>query len=76
MKTNSEFFAALDLLEQEKNIPKEYMYDKIKAAIASTIKRDRNVPVDNVDVVFDEDKKTMRAFIRKTVVEQPVNPSV
>ena len=76
MKTNSEFFAALDLLEQEKNIPKEYMYDKIKAAIASTIKRDRNVPIDNVDVVFDEDKKTMRAFIRKTVVEQPVNPSV
>lgn len=76
MKTNSEFFAALDLLEQEKNIPKEYMYDKIKAAIASTIKRDRNVPADNVDVVFDEEKKTMRAFIKRTVVEEVSNPSV
>ena len=35
---NAEFYDALELLQQEKGIPKSYMYDKIKAAIAATIK--------------------------------------
>ena len=39
MKANKEFYRALEDLEREKNIPKEYMLDKIKAAIASTIKK-------------------------------------
>ena len=50
---NAEFYEALDALEKEKNIPKDYMLEKIKAAIAATIKRDRNVPAESVDVVFD-----------------------
>lgn len=70
----AEFYLALDALEEERNIPKTYMFEKIKAAIASTIKRDRNVPAEAVDVEFDEEKKTVRAFIRTTVVETIENP--
>ena len=73
---NAEFYEALDMLQKEKNIPKTYMYEKIKAAIASTIKRDKGVPSDNVDVEFNEDKKTVRAFIKKTVVEEILNPNI
>ena len=40
---NAEFYEALALLEEEKGIPKEYMFDKIKAAIAAAVKRDKGV---------------------------------
>lgn len=73
---NAEFYEALDALEKEKNIPKDYMLEKIKAAIAATIKRDRNVPAESVDVVFDREKKTVRAFIRKTVVDEIEYPGL
>jgi N utilization substance protein A len=73
---NTEFYEALDLLQKEKGIPKSYMYDKIKAAIASTIKRDKGIPTDNVDVDFDEDKKSLRVFVKKTVVEEIVNKNI
>lgn len=73
---NAEFYEALDMLQKEKGIPKSYMFEKIKAAIASTIKRDKSVPADNVDVTFDEDKKTLRVFIKKTVVEEVTNKNV
>ena len=36
---NKEFFVALDLLEKEKGIPKEYMLEKIEAALLSAVKR-------------------------------------
>lgn len=31
---NAEFFSAIEDLEKEKGIPREYMYDKIKAGHA------------------------------------------
>ena len=37
---NAEFFKALDLLEKEKGIPKEYMLEKVEAALLSGFKRD------------------------------------
>ncbi len=73
---NAEFYEALSLLEKEKGIPKEYMYEKIKAAIAATIKRDKQIPADNVDVEFNEEKRKVRAFIKKTVVENVTNPAI
>ena len=36
---NKELFAALDMLEKEKGIPKEYMIEKIEAALLSACKR-------------------------------------
>ena len=73
---NAEFYDALELLQQEKGIPKSYMYEKIKAAIASTIKRDKQIPVDNVEVTFNELKKTVRVYVKKTVVEDIINPTI
>ena len=73
---NAEFYDALELLQQEKGIPKSYMYEKIKAAIASTIKRDKQIPTDNVEVTFNELKKTVRVYVKKTVVEEIVNPFI
>lgn len=72
---NAEFYEALTLLEEEKGIPKEYMFDKIKAAIAAAIKRDKGVNPEMVDVVFDEDKQTIRVFAKKLVVEEVENES-
>ena len=36
---NKEFFKALDLLEKQKNIPKEYMIAKVEAALQSAFKK-------------------------------------
>ena len=74
MKANKEFYRALEDLEKEKNIPKDYMLEKIKAAIASTIKRDKNVPADNVEVIFNEEKENIKVCIKKDIVETVENP--
>lgn len=72
---NAEFYEALTLLEEEKGIPKDYMLDKIKAAIAAAVKRDKGVNPDMVEVVFDEEKQTIRVFAKKLVVEEVVTES-
>ena len=36
---NKELFAALDMIEKEKSIPKAYMYEKIEAALVSAFKK-------------------------------------
>lgn len=65
---NTELFNALDLLEKEKGISKEYMLEKIEAALTSAIKRQAGGTV-NVRVAFDPDKKDMKVYQQKTVVE-------
>ena len=73
---NAEFYTALDLLQAEKGLSKEVLLEKIKAALIAAVRRDKQIPAENIDVVFDEDKKTIRVFIKKTVSD-PVNyPSV
>lgn len=72
---NAEFYEALTLLEEEKGIPKDYMLEKIKAAIAAAVKRDKGVNPDLVDVIFDEKKQTIRVFAKKLVVEEIENES-
>ncbi|MBQ7660657.1 MAG: transcription termination/antitermination protein NusA [Clostridia bacterium] len=66
---NSEFFEALDLLEKEKGIPKDYMLEKVEAALISAYKRDKNGN-SNVRVAIDEGKKTVRLFQQLEVVEK------
>lgn len=62
-------FEALQLLEKEKNIPAEYMIDKIKTAIALAIKKD---PAGSEDNVVDIDPVTGRFYValRKNVVDE------
>ena len=65
---NTELFNALDLLEREKGISKEYMLEKIEIAMANAIKRQIGGPA-NVRVHFDVEKKDMKVYLQKTVVE-------
>lgn len=70
---NAEFFAALDALESENGIPKAYMIEKIEAALITAFKRDNNNNT-NVRVYLDEDKKEIKVYQLKDVVETVENP--
>ncbi len=70
---NSEFFAALDELEQKRGISKEYMIEKIEAALVAAYKKEYGNNT-NVRVSIDENKKDVRVFQQKTVVAQVEDP--
>ncbi|MBQ8576791.1 MAG: transcription termination/antitermination protein NusA [Clostridia bacterium] len=71
---NKEFFAALDLLEKERGIPKEYMIEKVEAALITAFKRE-HAGGTNVRVVIDEAKQEVRVYEQKTVVEEVTDPA-
>jgi len=66
---NTEFFTALELLEKEKGISKEYMLERVEAALISAYKRDQGGN-SNVRVSIDPDKKEVRMFQQKDIVEE------
>ena len=70
---NKEFFVALDLLEKEKGIPKEYMIEKIEAALLSACRKEYGNST-LVRVAIDPVKEDVRVFIQKEVVEEVTNP--
>lgn len=72
---NAEFFAALEALEKEKGIPEEYMLEKVEAALVSAYKRDMDGN-SNVKVIIDPDKKDIKMFQLKDVVETVENDSL
>ena len=72
---NEEFFEAIALLESEKGIPREYMYEKIKQAMLAAFRRDNPDCEDNSEIILDEDKKLIGLNVKKTVVEDVENPS-
>jgi len=65
---NAEFFAALEQLEKEKGIPVDYMLDRVGQALITAYKRDNDGMTDNVFVEPDRDRKSIRMYVRKTVV--------
>ena len=69
---NKEFFAALDLLEKEKGIPKDYMMQKIEAALVSAYKKEYGN--ESVRIVMDPVKEDVRVYQCKTVVEEVTDP--
>ena len=69
-----EFFAALDLLEKERGIKKEYMLEKIGQAIASAYKRDHEGVEENIFIQTDPARNLLRMIIRRDVVETVDNP--
>ncbi len=70
---NKEFFVALDLLEKEKGIPKEYMLEKIEAALLSAFKKEfGNSTMMRVNV--DPVKEDVKVYLQKEVVEEVTNP--
>jgi N utilization substance protein A len=70
---NKEFFAALDLLEKEKGIPKDYMLGKVEAALVSAYKKEYGNNT-NVRVLIDPEKEEVKVFQQKEVVEEVTNP--
>ena len=70
---NKEFFVALDLLEKEKGIPKDYMLEKIEAALLSACRKEYGAST-LVRVHIDPVKEDMKVFIQKEVVEEVTNP--
>lgn len=70
---NKELFAALDLLEKEKGIPKAYMIEKIEAALLAAYKKEQGNNT-NVRIVLDPVKEDMRVYQQRTVVEVVENP--
>lgn len=70
---NAEFFEALDLLEKQKGIPKEYMLEKVEAALISAFKRDQGGN-GNVKIVFDQEKRDVQMYRLYDVVEVVVDP--
>ncbi len=70
---NAEFFNALDLLESEKGIPRDYMLPKVEAALTAAYKR--QIGSELVRIVLDPVKKDMKVMQQKTVVEEVVDPT-
>ncbi len=70
---NKEFFAALELLYQEKGIPKEYMLEKVEAALVSAYKKEYG-SLANVRIIIDESKEDVKVFQQREVVEEVINP--
>ncbi len=64
-----EFFEAVALMEKEKGIQADYLYEKISEAIVKAVRKDYN----NKDVVvcdIDPEAQTMRVYVRLNIVEE------
>ncbi len=69
---NAEFFNALDELEKVKGIPKDYMLEKVTAALTSAFKKEHGS--DNVRIVLDPVKKDVKVYRQRHIVEEVMDP--
>ena len=72
----AEFFAAINLIEKEKGIPKAYMLEKITQALVSAYKRDHEGAGDNIEIKANPETGEVRMFVLKDIVETVDNPAV
>jgi len=63
-----EIFAALAMLEKERGIPQSFMLNKIIQALTTAYKKDHE-GVENVIVDVDEDKRELRMYVQKEIVD-------
>ena len=71
---NKEFFEAVAMLESEKGISSQYIFEKIQAAIISATKNTYGNR-DNVVVDIDPEKKIMNVYVKIAVVEEVEEPA-
>lgn len=69
---NNELFDALELLEKEKGISVDYMLERVEAALVSAYKREKN-GLANVRIDINKDKRNIRIFEQKNIVEEVVD---
>lgn len=71
---NAEFYNALEALEKEKGISKEYMLEKVEAALTSAFRRELG-GAENVRIVLDPVKRDMKVIRLMTIVEEVTDPN-
>ncbi|GEO78563.1 transcription elongation factor NusA [Companilactobacillus mindensis DSM 14500] len=69
---SKEMVEALDALESEKGIKKEYVIESLEAALVAAYKRNYN-QAQNVDVEFDAKKGNIHVYAVKEVVDEVVD---
>lgn len=75
-KSSKESFVnALELLEKEKGIPKEYMIERIENALVSAYHKEYGANA-NVRIEFNLEKDDVRVFQQMTVVETVTDPEL
>ncbi|MCD8144798.1 MAG: transcription termination factor NusA [Oscillospiraceae bacterium] len=70
-----EFFEALNQIETEKGIKKEYMIEKITQALIAAYKKDHKGVGDNLVVTCNEETGRIRMVLHRDVVETVDNPN-
>ena len=71
---NAEFFEAVEDIEREKGISKEYMFDKITQAMLAAFRKDHPEYEGDVRVLLDEKGKKIQLIENKTVVDDVYEP--
>ncbi len=72
-KEMKEFFVALDLMEEERGIPKKYIIEKISEAITVAARKDYGGN-DIVTCIIDTENEVFSVVARKTIVDTVENP--
>ena len=70
---NKELLEALEILEKEKNIPKDVMVEAIESSLIIACKNHFG-KADNVRVTMNKDTGDFAVYAEKTVVEQVEDP--
>jgi len=70
---NNEFFDALELLAQEKHIPKEYVIEKVEAALTAACKKEFGST--NITVNIDPEKREFKVYRKYKIVAEVEDPS-
>lgn len=70
---SKEFFDAVKLIEAERGIPCEHIYEMITSAIISSLKREYNGK-DIIHCDIDEEKQKIKVYVQKTVVDEIDDP--
>lgn len=71
---NTEFFNALDALEKERGIAKEYVLEKVEAALTGAFRREVGASA-NVRIVLDPVKKDLKVIRLMTIVDEVTDPT-
>ena len=69
MESNKELLNAIDLIEKEKNIDKESLFEAIELSLISACKKNFGTS-DNIRAIIDRNTGGMKVFAQKTVVEE------
>ena len=69
---NKEFFAALELFEKEKGISKDYIIERVQAALENAYKHELGGQA-LIRVLIDPVKEDIKVYRQRTVVEEVTN---